>query len=72
MYKKLIKSEKSIQYCSRTHEYYLECDNPFIIENVKLWDLKPKKSISEIPNLLENNLEMLKYWINGFIYGKTS
>ena len=42
------------------------CDNPFIIENIKLWNFNPGSN-QQIPFLLENNIEMLKYWIVGLI-----
>lgn len=46
----------------------MDCDNPFIIENIKLWDLEPNKN-KKIPFLLRDNVEMLKYWIVGLIDG---
>jgi hypothetical protein len=77
MYKKVLKSDRPI--CIRTklidkkQVYSFECDNPFIIENIKLWNLKPRKSMNEdIPFLLKNNIEMLKYWIIGLIDGDGS
>lgn len=41
--------------------------NPFIIENLKLWNLFNKKN--EIPILIKDNLNFLKLWILGLIDG---
>lgn len=68
IYKKFIESDKSIIHTNG--KYYLECDNSFIIENIKLWNLKPDKSMCEIPHLIRGNLKMLKYWILGLIDGE--
>ena len=72
MYKKVLKSDRPIclKKMDRKQVYSFDCNNPFIIENIKLWNLKPRKSMNEqIPFLLENNIEMLKYWIVGLIDG---
>jgi len=77
MYKKVLKSDRPIYLKIRSDKnskhkncYSFDCNNPFIIENIKLWNLKPRKSMNEeIPFLLENNIEMLKYWIVGLIDG---
>lgn len=76
MYKKVLRSDKPI-CVDEKQVYSFECDNPFIIENIKLWNLKPQKLLQEsmneeIPFLLENNIEMLKYWIIGLIDGNGS
>lgn len=69
MYRKVLGSDKPI-YVNNKKIYSFECDDPFIIENIKLWNFNPHKSINkEIPFLLENNLEMLKCWIIGLIDG---
>ena len=66
IYKKVLKSDRPIN--KLIDNYSFDCNNPFIIENIKLWNLKPRKSMNEeIPFLLENNIEMLKYWIVGLI-----
>lgn len=72
MYKKVLKSDRPICLIKSKNKqrYSFDCNNPFIIENIKLWNLKPRKSMNEdIPFLLENNIEMLKYWIVGLIDG---
>ena len=57
----------------RKQVYSFDCNNPFIIENIKLWNLKPIKNMyTEIPFILENNIDMLKYWIVGLIDGDGS
>lgn len=74
MYRKVLKSNKSIhiktKLIDRPQVYSFYCNNPFIIENIKLWNLKSiKNTIEEIPFLLENNIKMLKYWVVGLIDG---
>lgn len=66
MYREVLVSNKPI-YIDEKKVYSFKCDNPFVIENTKLWNLN---SINEeIPFLLQNNIEMLKYWIIGLIDG---
>lgn len=46
MFKKILKSNREIKVFEiRNNDclYSFECDNPFIIENIKLWDFKIKK-----------------------------
>lgn len=67
MYKKVLKSDRPIhvtKLTDKTQVYSFNCNNPYIIENMKLWNLK-----TDIPFLLQNNIEMLKYWIVGLIDG---
>lgn len=76
-FKSVLKSNRSI--CMRTKKkkkkqvYSFDCNNPFIVENIKLWNLKPRKSMNEeVPYLLYDNIQMLKYWIVGLIDGDGS
>jgi hypothetical protein len=39
--------------------------NPFIIENLKLWNILNDKD--KIPNVIKDNLNFTKMWISGFI-----
>lgn len=70
MLKKTLKSNRPIEkkFINRKQIYSFECDNPFIIENLKLWNLNP------IPFLINGpfNIELLKYWIIGLIDGNGS
>lgn len=45
----------------------------YIIEDIKLWNLEPRKSrLNKIPDIIKNDLDMLKYWIVGLIDGDGS
>lgn len=74
MYKVVLKSKDLLHFkiINNIKIYSFSCNNPFIIENLKLWGLNPQKKINEIPYLLKNNIEMLKYWIVGLIDGNGS
>ena len=77
MYKKVLKSNRPIclrkKVIDKKQVYSFDCNNPFVIENIKLWNLKPRKSMNEeIPFLIKNNIDMLKYWIVGLIDGNGS
>lgn len=51
--------------------YSMDTNNPYIIENIKLWNIKPQKTMKEeIPDIIINNIKMIKYWIVGLIDGK--
>ncbi len=77
--------QKLKQYCNSTKSIYtrlrgqykplysfmLEC--PFVIENLKFWNLKPRKSgHNEIPDIIRNDDKLLGYWLVGLIDGDGS
>lgn len=72
-YKAFLQTEKTIT--TRYRGDYKDCHdisttNAFILENIKLWNLKPRKSEKEeIPWIIQDNVEMLKAWIVGLIDG---
>lgn len=78
-FSEFIKSTKPV-YCRNSNGYkkgnifyYSVIENPFIIENLKLWNLKPRKSSSEcIPDIIKDNEDLLKQWIVGLIDGDGS
>lgn len=50
--------------------YTLDCNSPYIIENLKHWNIKPRKSMKEeIPDIIKNDIEQFKQWIVGLIDG---
>jgi len=51
--------------------YTIDCPDKFIVENLKHWNLKPRKSENEeIPDILKNKEETyIKNWIIGLIDG---
>jgi len=53
--------------------YYIINENPFILENLKKWNLAPRKSMKEqIPYMIINNMEFLYDWLRGIIDGDGS
>lgn len=53
--------------------YDFDFENAFILDNLKLWNLKPTKStIEEVPDIIKNNIEAIKQWIVGLIDGDGS
>ncbi len=56
--------------CHCKEAYYLCTENPFILENLKLWNLKPRKStLEEVPWMVEKHPELFYHWLRGFIDG---
>lgn len=55
----------SIKQC-----YSIDCPDSYIIENLKYWNIKPRKSqIEEVPDIIKNNESAIKNWIVGLIDG---
>lgn len=53
--------------------YDIDCNNPFIVENIKHWNIKPRKSGNkEVPDIIKNDVNFLKQWIVGLIDGDGS
>lgn len=53
--------------------YDIDCNNAFIVENIKHWSIKPRKSGNEeIPDIIKNDIDLLKQWIVGIIDGDGS
>lgn len=60
-------------YSSKTHSYDIECQNYFIIENLKHWNIKPRKSTKEErPDIILEDENAIKHWIVGMIDGDGS
>jgi hypothetical protein len=71
-YKKVLGTNRSI-ITNNSQVYSLHCNDPFIFENIKLWDILPQKLVNEkIPTILKDNIDMLKLWIIGLIDGNGS
>lgn len=45
--------------------YSITFDSPFLIENLKRWDIKPDKEVLEIPNFIKGNSELTDLWLKG-------
>jgi hypothetical protein len=53
--------------------YELECGNSYVLQNLKWWNIKPRKSQKEeIPDIIKTNEECMKQWIVGLIDGDGS
>jgi hypothetical protein len=47
--------------------YIVNISSPFLIEDLKLWNLEPHQSVSkQIPNCIEDNDDFIKRWSIGF------
>ena len=61
---------KRIHNISKKYIYDFDCNDPFILQNLKYWNIKPKKSMrEEIPDIIKYNEKCLKQWIVGLIDG---
>lgn len=70
---KPIYTKSSSGYSSKCTFSYFSCENPYILHNLKYWDLRPTKSTKEeIPTIICDNVECLKQWIVGLIDGDGS
>lgn len=73
-FKKFLKTDRIIYKRKvgknlRDH-YYLNIISPFIVENLKLWNLEPRKSkINKIPDIARNNKKLMNSWLIGLIDG---
>lgn len=56
-YKKIVKDNTI-----NTNNNVYECTNPFVIENMKLWEIEDGK-----PFIIKDNVELLHYWTSGFL-----
>ena len=53
--------------------YYFTVNDPYIIENIKYWNLEPRKSkYNKIPDIIKNNNYLMKFWVLGLIDGDGS
>lgn len=73
-FKSFMKSNKpiytKIHKINKKLNYYTTIHSPFIIDDLKMWNLEPKKScFNKIPDCIKNNKNLLGYWITGLIDG---
>lgn len=62
IHKKLLKNDKI--------NYTFSCNSQYIIENIKLWEILPRKSrLNKIPSIIKNNRKLLNAWLMGLIDG---
>jgi hypothetical protein len=77
-FKKFVKTNKPVYSRKRNNgktSYSLIINSPFIVENIKLWNLKPRKSKhNEVPEILlrDENKHLVGYWFVGLIDGDGS
>lgn len=58
---------------SRRTIYGFDCNNPYVLQNLKWWNIKPRKSQrEEIPDIIRDNEACLKQWVVGMIDGDGS
>ena len=54
-------------------KYYLTVSSPYLIEDLKLWNIEPLKSkFNKIPDVAKNDDELLSSWLVGLIDGDGS
>jgi len=72
-YKKYINTDRPIYIkplIKNKQAYSLVVEDPYIIENIKKWNLRPRKSLkNEIPEIIQQDKELIKYWLVGLIDG---
>jgi hypothetical protein len=72
-FKSFVHTKKPIYVRHRDNKktvYGLTVFSPFILENLKFWNIKPRKSIiNEIPDIIKDNNELLICWLIGLIDG---
>lgn len=53
----------------KTH-YSLDLSSPQIVENMKLWNIEPRKSrINKVPDVIKANPDLMPQWVTGIIDG---
>ena len=68
IYKKNLLANTQVQLENKP--YSVTCQNPYVIENLKLWNVGLQEPmILSIPSLLLEDEEMLKYWAIGLVDG---
>ena len=72
-FKQYLKSDKIIYNKVRINNdngYYFTCNSNYIIENLKLWNIEPRKSkYNKVPDIIKNNKELVDIWLMGLIDG---
>lgn len=66
-YKEYVECNDCNTLVSKNDLYSCYCINPYVIENIKLWNIMSKSN--NVPIILKDNVDMLKYWIVGLIDG---
>jgi hypothetical protein len=69
-YKKILNTDRPIMNNGNGKEplYSLQCNNPYVLENIKLWNVVPRNSMKEyIPTPIKLDIVMTKLWILGLI-----
>lgn len=75
-FKKFVETNKPI--CCRKKKtdsktiYTLNINSPFIIDDLKFWDLCLRKHNNGVPSIISKNEDLIKYWIVGLIDGSES
>lgn len=67
-FRKVLRCNKAIQQLKSKGKpiYTFTCDDPYVLENMKLWR-QDKNTV--VPGIIAHNASLLKYWIVGLIDG---
>ena len=61
------------EYRPHQFAYSISISSPYVIENLKLWQIKPRKSLQEeFPILIKENSDLINCWFIGLIDGDGS
>lgn len=77
-FKQFVRTDKPIysrQRCNGKISYCLTVNSPYVVENIKLWNVKPRKSrLNEVPEILKRkeNSHLIGHWFVGLIDGDGS
>ena len=67
------RAPSSIDNINRKASYLITINSPFIVDDMKLWNIEPRKSkYNKIPDCIKNNDELFKFWLVGLIDGDGS
>lgn len=56
-----------------TTQYELVCNSQYVVENIKLWNIEPRKSKNnKVPEIIADNYDLLRAWLIGLIDGDGS
>jgi hypothetical protein len=69
-FRKVLRSNTPVVTCKSGNKrrpiYSFVCDDPYLLENMKLWRLEKNTTL---PSIIAHNVTLIKYWIVGLIDG---
>jgi len=76
-FKSFLKTDKPIylnsQKSNNKIKYHMTVSSPYLVEDLKSWNVEPRKSkYNKIPDCIRSNEELLCYWLVGLIDGDGS